>query len=145
MKGSDLFGHERVHSPLLDLPEDTLFAWCHSHPEQAPAFVAQTILFLASDNSESGPVSVHPVMIRLLENFGDRENVISATMDNMRSGGWCGSQAAFYERRREPIKHLLEHPNNNVRRWAKVALREVQARVDHARINDAEREARFWS
>ena len=144
MNGDNLFGHQRVNSPLLDLPENTLFAWCHSHPEQAPAFAAQTVPFLTSDDSKSGSVSVHPVMIRLLEDFGDRENVTSAAMSNISSGGWSGPEEAFYEKKREPVKLLLEHPNSKVRRWAKAALSKIEAWIEQARNNDARSQARFW-
>ena len=138
------FGHQRVNSPLLSLPKDVLFAWCHAHPEQAPAFAAQTVPFLTSDDSKSGSVSVHPVMIRLLEDFGDRENVTSAAMSNISSGGWSGPEEAFYEKKREPVKLLLEHPNSKVRRWAKAALRKIEAWIEQARNNDARSQARFW-
>lgn len=149
MGGGIQLGHQRVNSPLLSLPEDTLFAWCHSHPEQAPAFVARTVLFLTSDDSNSDPVvSVHPVMVRLLEDFGDRENVTSALIKNISSGGWSGSIEAFhqkkYEKKREPIKLLLEHPDKKVRRWAKAALREIQAMLEQTRDWDAHSQARFW-
>lgn len=149
MGGGLQLGHQRVNSPLLSLPEDTLFAWCHSHPEQAPAFVARTVLFLTSDDSNSDPVvSVHPVMVRLLEDFGDRENVTSALIRNISSGGWSGSIEAFhqkkYEKKREPIKLLLEHPHKNVRRWAKDALDKIQTMLEQARNWDAHSQARFW-
>ena len=144
MSGGIQFGHQRVNSPLLSLPEDVLFAWCHAHPEQAPAFAAQTVPFLTSDDSKSGSVSVHPVMIRLLEDFGDRENVTSAVMSNISSGGWSGPEEAFYEKKREPVKLLLEHPNSKVRRWAKAALRKIEAWIEQARNNDARSQARFW-
>ena len=144
MSGGIQFGHQRVNSPLLSLPEDALFAWCHAHPEKAPAFAAQTVPFLTSDDSDSDPVSVHPVIIRLLKDFGDRENVTSAVMSNMTSGGWSGSAEAFYEKKREPVKLLLEHPHKNVRRWAKASLREIQAGIEQARNWDAHSQARFW-
>ena len=149
MSGGIQFGHQRVNSPLLSLPEDALFAWCHAHPEKAPAFVARTVLFLTSDDSNSDPVvSVHPVMVRLLEDFGDRENVTSALIRNISSGGWSGSIEAFhqkkYEKKREPIKLLLEHPHKNVRRWAKDALDKIQTMLEQARNWDAHSQARFW-
>ena len=144
MSGGIKFGHQRVNSPLLSLPEDALFAWCHAHPEKAPAFAAQTIPFLTSDDSDSDPVSVHPVIIRLLEDFGDRENVTSAVMSNMTSGGWSGSAEAFYEKKREPVKLLLEHPHKNVRCWARKVLPRIQTLVEGSRDWDAHSQARFW-
>ena len=135
-KGGYIYGF-----PLLSLPENTLFAWCHAHPEHAPAFAARHVPFL--DSGESGALSVHPVMVRLLEEFGDRRDVIEVSRCNMCSGLSIGSKEAFYEQNREPVKLLLNHPNNKVRRWAKDTLDIIQNMVEPAIIIDAEREARF--
>ena len=144
-----LFCFERLmgggtQQALLSLPEDTLFAWCHAHPERAPAFAGGTLPFLASSDSGNDTV-VHPVIIRLLEDFGDRKDVTQAINENMCPRIFWGSQAAFYEKNLEPVKHLLEHSNGNVRRWAKVTLRRIQIDVEQARVDDADREARFQS
>ena len=144
LMGGEIQPDHGIKSPLLDLPENTLFAWCHDHPDRAPAFAARVIPLLKSDGQDSS-LCVHPVMVQLLEAFGDRQDVIQAIDDNMCTGSYWGPQAAFFERNLEPVKRLLEHPNNNVRRWAKVTLRRIQARVDRARIDDAESEARCWS
>ena len=117
--------------PLLSLPENTLFAWCHAHPEHAPAFAARHLPFL------------DPVMVRLLEEFGDRQDVIEQSDCNMCSGLSIGRKETFYERNRKPVESLLKHPNDKVRRWAKVILRIIQVEVERARIIDAEREACF--
>ena len=143
MRGKIEIGHQS-NPPILSLPEDILFAWCHAHPEHAPAFAGGTLPFLESSDSGNDTV-VHPVIIRLLEDFGDREDVTQAINGNMCTGVFWGSQAAFYEKNLEPVKRLLEHPNRNVRRWAKVTLRRIQVDVEQARVDDADREARFQS
>ena len=84
-KGDYIYGF-----PLLSLPENTLFAWCHAHPEHAPAFAARHVPFL--DSGESGALSVHPVMVRLLEEFGDRRDVIEVSRCHMCSGLSIGSK-----------------------------------------------------
>ena len=153
----DFIGHElnwrhRMRSPLLSLPEDTLFSWCHAHPERAPAFVAKTVPLLASDDSSTGTFSVHPVMVRLIEEFGNRKNVTEAIDSSVFTGGWSGSvgaiheigpEEAFYTKYRKPVQHLLEHPNKKVRRWAKPMLRKIEERVRQARNNDDESKACF--
>ena len=45
--GSPFSFGERTDPPILRLPEDTLFAWCHAHPASAPAFAAKIVPALA--------------------------------------------------------------------------------------------------
>src|SRR5262249_55642776 len=35
--------------PLLHLPEDILFAWCHAHPDVGPAFIASVLPVLTTN------------------------------------------------------------------------------------------------
>ena len=92
------FGREN-NPPILALLEDTLFAWCHAHPERAPAFVARTVPILASPQGQTPEPSLHPTMARLLDEFGEREDVLEAVAVNIRSFSWVGS----------PIKTLALH------------------------------------
>ena len=142
MRGKIEIGHQS-NPPILSLPEDTLFAWCHAHPEHAPAFAANAISFLVSDD-QGDNLCVHPVIVRLLEDFGDREDVIRVIDSNMCTGAFWGPMSAFYEKNLEPVKRLLEHPHKNVRRWAKKVLRRIHGLVEQARDWDAHSQVRFW-
>ena len=77
------FAFDRDYRPaILCLPEDVLFAWCHGHPDSAPAFAAAVVpvLTLAAEDPEC---SLHPIMARLINEFGDRKDVLSAIDRNM--------------------------------------------------------------
>ncbi len=132
--------------PLLNLPEDILFAWCHSHPERASAFAASAIPLLSSDD-QGDNLCVHPVMVRLLENFGDHDDVIRKSYLKIFNVAGSGPMEKSYQRRQEPVKLLLKHPNKKVRRWAKNALRQIQRMTEEARAWDVKwsaNKARFW-
>ena len=103
-----------------------------------------TLPFLASTDNGNSILCVHPVMIRLLEDFGDREDIIRAIDSSMCTGAFSGSMSAFYERNLEPVKRLLEHSNKNVRRWAKKVLRRIQGLVERYRDWDAHSQSRRW-
>ena len=52
-----------------------------------------------------------------------------------------------YQRRQEPVKLLLKHPNKKVRHWAKNALHKIQRMTEEARAWDVKwsaNKARFW-
>ncbi len=144
--------HEKIeivkqdNLPLLNLPEDILFAWCHAHPERASAFAASAIPLLSSDD-QGDNLCVHPVMVRLLENFGDHDDVIRKSYLKIFNVEGSGPMEKSYQRRREPVKLLLEHPNKKVRHWAKNALRQIQRMTEEARAWDVKwsaNKARFW-
>ena len=130
------------NSVILSLPEDTLFAWCHAHPDRAPAFVAGVVPVLTSCEVEASERLLHPVIIRLLDEFGDGQGVLQAIAGNIRAfgSGPLTSYFALYER---PLGTLCDHPTPKVRRWAKVMLRELSAMKESARNEDEEWEARW--
>lgn len=134
----------RKNPPLLDLPEATLFAWCHAHPGTAPAFSAGLLPVLASpDGGEDAELSIHPWIARLLDEFGDREDVRDAIDRNVNSFGWLGSETTHYARHEHPFAELTQHPLPAVSRWAKSMLRRLRASRERARNEDEEREARW--
>ena len=128
---------------ILSLPEDTLFAWCHAHPDRAPAFVAGVVPVLTSRDVEASERSLHPVMIRLLDEFGDREGVPRAVLGNMHTFSWWGSLASHFALYKEPLSTLRDHPKPKVRRWATATLRGLAATIENAHNEEEEREAQW--
>ena len=128
---------------ILSLPEDTLFAWCRAHPDRAPAFVAATVPILTTYRIDAPERSLHPVVIRLFNEFGDRDNMLQAITCNMENFGWSGPLMNYYGLYREPLRTLHDHPKWQVRRWAKTMLRHLDARIEHACNRDEEWEAQW--
>ena len=134
-----------IYAPILQLPEDTLFAWCHAHSERAPAFAARTVPFLASNEGGKDSRSMHPVMIRLIEEFGDREDVTDAIVGTLLTKCRFVPEESWWTTYHRLVTKLLSHSNPKVRRWAKVTLRELGRLIEHARVRDAEVEVRVES
>ena len=128
---------------ILSLPEDTLFAWCHAHPDRAPAFVAATVPILTTYRTDAPEQSLHPVVIRLFDEFGDRDGVLQAVSLNMGNFGWSGSVTNYFTLYLEPLRTLHNHPKWQVRRWAKAMLRHLDTRIEHARNEDEEWDAQY--
>ncbi len=139
--GGVRWGRGEYTAPILRLPEDALIAWCHAHPERAPAFAARVVGFLKAREGDGRELVVHPVLVRLIAEFGDRKDVTEAAMSNMSTGGWWGPEEGYWSTYQEPITQLLDHPHPNVRRWAKATLRSLRAIIEDARVRDAEEEA----
>ena len=129
---------------ILSLPQDCLFAWCHAHPEKAPAFVARAVPVLVSYEVEKSESSLHPVVRRLLNDFGDREDVQQALWGNIHNFSWWGSTTDYFALHESPLTKLCdEHPRPAVRRWAKSTLRALAESSEALRKHDAEWRARW--
>lgn len=139
------FGVDARGRPVLALPEETLFAWCMANPDVAPEFVAGIVPILAPANEQCEPRTLHPVMARLLDEFGDSPGVVEAVEGNLNSFGWVGSVAPYFKTYVEPLEGLRTHPRKRVRRWASNALRRVEKQIDNARNEEEERAALFES
>ncbi len=138
----DSFSFDNVKRPMIaHLPADHLFAWCHAHPDVAPAFVAGIASVITHRDRDAPPPDLDPLTRRLLDEFGDREDVLSAINSNIHSFGWSGSRTSYYQLYEHPLKSLEKHPTGAVRRWAKKMLVAMQREFEAARDEDDERKA----
>lgn len=131
----------RKSPPILHLPEDTLFAWCHAHPGEAPAFAAKIVPVLAMSPAGSKEAVLHPWMARLLDEFGEREDVQLAIEHNIHMFGWVGSRATYYEQYEKPLMGLSGHSKPAVQRWARTMQRRLRASIQTVLTEDEEAEA----
>ncbi len=129
-------------SVLLNLSVDTLFAWCHAFPEVGPAFLASTIPVLGSAD-ESGNCVLHPIIKRLVDEFGAREDVQHAIVRNIYTFGWMGSTADYYRRYLAPFTELARHRDGGLRQWAKKIVEGLNRQIAADKQEDDERDA-FW-
>ena len=115
---------ERSDPPILCLPEEVLFAWCRAHGDEAAAFAAETLPFQDREGNGGMP---HPLMQRLLREFGDRPKVQAALSSNLHSGAFWGSPSSFFSRHNEALSNLAADPHlsRSARRWARETLQEL--------------------
>ncbi len=138
----DSFAFDNVKRPMVaHLPADMLFAWCHAHPDVAPAFVAGIVSVLTHRDRSEPPPELDPLTRRLLDEFGDRDDVLRALNSNIHSFGWSGSRTSYYELYDEPLKSLADHRIGSVRRWTKKMLVAMHREIDAVRDEDDELKA----
>ena len=138
----DNFSFDRDNSPpILNLPEDTLIAWCHAHSDDAPAFAAAIVPVLSSQNIDAPARSIHPVMARLIDEFSDCKGMLDAVDRNIHTYSWSGSSVDYYELYPEPIGTLLNHSKGQVRQWARNQLRNLEYSIAARQNKEQEFEA----
>src|SRR5262249_17353789 len=122
-------------------PADMMFAWCHAHPDHGPTFVARNVPVLTTRNLDAADRRLHPIVIRLLDEFGDRDDVRRALSDNMRTFGWSGSMTTYYALYEDPLREIENHPSSDVRRWSKAMRAQFKKDISAARDEDEEQAA----
>ncbi len=136
--------HRENRPAILHLPADSLFAWCSAHPDEAPRCAARMLPFLASDDPEPPMEGLHPLFLRLIDQFGDREEVLEATATNILFNfTWVGSLTTYFGRFLGPLNTLEEHATARVARWAARMHRHLVRQINDAQSHDDEYQARF--
>ena len=130
-------GFRRDDAPITSLPVEVLFSWCRAHSGAAPAFAARTLPVLIEQGDDK---VLHPTMGRLIDEFGEDEDMLAAIESNIRSYTWVGSLIGYYQQYVGPIGALASHRRPTVRGWAERMTRELQACIKQAHDEDAELE-----
>ena len=117
---------------LLNLPEHTLFAWCHAHPNSAPAFTASVVPILTTQGADASEREFHPIMIKLIDEFGEMKNVQRAVESNIFTFSWTGSKTTYFAIYKDAFGKLAEHPKASVRRWVKDVVRQMDSHIRNA-------------
>ena len=140
----DAFSYDHEpNSLILNLPEDVLFAWCHATPDHGPAFAGAVLPVITTRDPQATERELHPSTARLIDEFGERNDVQQEIEANIHSFGWMGSPTIYYQVYDAPIRGLLQHNKPAVRRWARAMLRRLDETVQQERTREQEREARW--
>lgn len=123
---------DRQQNPvILNLPVDTLFAWCHAHPDHAPVFAARVLPMLTTYRKDAQEPTLNPVMTRLLDEFGDRDDVLRVIDANTRNFAGVESVVTYLALYKKPLTELRDHhPKGKVRRWAKKMLQQLTKKIE---------------
>ena len=157
-----MLGHRAPHrndAPILSLEENTLFGWCHANPEIGPVFAARALpateKLYETESYEIGHVleeaieklrdgeeritddGIHPRTRRLLDEFGERGDVLEALESNIRD--FCGTYRDRIILFREPLRSIAGHGKRPVRRRVGKTLREIDERIEEIRGQDKDR------
>lgn len=154
------FGRTGEAAPIQQLSEDTLLAWCHANPEVAPAFLINILPPLTnSQNAEHDQIfggaeaaeGNHSALAkqftdtvrRLIDEFGERDDVQRALVANMHTFVWSGSLTTYFELYEQPLASLHKHPKAAVRRWARKMSDSIAKQIAQERQSVDEQEAQY--
>ena len=126
-----VFGNQPA--PILGIPENTLFGWCYANPEIGPQFLARAVPALKENSQEAAPTEFHPIIRRLLDEFGQEEEVLKGLEESIETFTWSGPLEIYFARYKEPMQGIREHEKEAVRRWARKMLDYIDNIVNQIR------------
>ena len=143
--------------PLFrSIDNDFLVEWCEDNAPEAPALLGQAVPIFAKESEstsdkrpgvedEPRDPEWHPFALRLLDEFGDLDEVRSSISSNIFSFSSMGSRIPYYERRIALLEELLEHDFRDVRQWASEEISRYEKTIEQERQEEQERNLRLGS
>ena len=122
---------------LLNLPEDQLKQWCRERSAEAPQRIAHIMPLFAPVEEER--VTWHPFARWMLDEFGDRDDVLSEVSCNLHTYFVSGPLEDFLAKQVAPLEELAGHALPRVRRWAAEELEWLHKDIARERIKHEER------
>ena len=95
--------------------EEFLIQWCKDNAPDAARVLASMIPIYRSDRTKR----FSSIMLKLLDLFGNDEEVLSNLSCNMGSFAWTGSVIPLYQTQLAALHELENHKHYTVIRWAK--------------------------
>jgi transcriptional regulator with XRE-family HTH domain len=137
-------GHNNASPVILELPETLLLTWCKANPDTGPAFLASVLPPLDTWSGASDQPSWHPMVRKLLDEFGAEKSLRHAIDASLHTFSWSGSLTTYFSRYVKPFEDLMEHPIDAVRLWAQMSKAHMEASVGREDTRDKEQDA-YWN
>lgn len=134
--GSRIGGVGRSVGVLFEGDIDSIFRWCENNKPLAPVRLAELIPIFDNNNTEYA--KWHPIALRLINEFGEIEEVLSHLSSNMGTFSWTGSLVPFLESKRELFKQLSNNRTERVRDWAISYISYLDHDIEREKNRDAE-------
>lgn len=134
--GSHIGGVGRTEGVLFIGNIDEIFKWCGENAPLAPSRLAELTPIFNNYNTDYS--EWHPVTLRLLNEFGNINEVLNGLSANMGTYSWTGSLVPYLESKRELFKKILSHPREEVRNWAQSYINYLDKEIEAEKNRDAE-------
>lgn len=111
------FEHEGdKKGPLFSISDEVILKWCEDKSPRAPRIIAEIMPFYIK---EGDTIAWYPIAKKIIDKFGNDEDVLRALSVNMGTFSWSGSLVPFYQQTVALMNSLIDHPIEEVAEWAK--------------------------
>ena len=132
----DRIGLDAREQNLLNrLSENVLKDWCIKQPNIAPAMVGQVVeLYEQGKDGIKFSDRVH----YLLDNYGNKEEVLMAISANMGTFSSVGSLVGYYKEQKKALSTVAEHSEKKVQDWVRTRIEYLEEQIKNEQIYDEE-------
>ena len=134
--GSHIGGVGRGASLLLDGDIEEIFTWCHNNKPLAPIRIAGLLPIYNNNNQDF--TQWNPIAKRLIDEFGDIQEVLNELSCNMGTFSWTGSVVPLLESKKDLFESILSHPITLVSEWAKQNVQYTEKEIENEKNRDVE-------
>lgn len=135
--GSHIGGVGRSVGILFDGDIELIFEWCSSNQPLAPARLAELVPIYGNNNNDYS--TWHPIAKRLIDEYGNIEDVLRNLSANMGTYSWVGSMVPLLEAKKELFMSIENHNIRLVAEWAMMYLSYSDEEIKKEKNRDAER------
>jgi hypothetical protein len=115
---------------------DEIFKWCENNPTTAPHRLAELTPIFANNNDDYN--HWHPIAERLINDFGDKNEVLQSISANMGSYSWTGSVVYLLESKKKLLQSLINHNKQTVSEWAYKNINYLESEIRREKNIDEE-------
>jgi len=134
--GSHIGGVGRSASLLLDGDIEEIFKWCHDNKPLAPIRISGLLPIYGNNNQDF--TQWNPIAKRLIDEFGDIQEVLNELSCNMGSFSWTGSVVPLLESKKNLFEFILDHPISQVSEWARQKIQYTEKEIENEKNRDIE-------
>lgn len=134
--GAHIGGYLRSSGVLFVGNLEEIFKWCEIKKPKAPARLAELVPIFGDDNSDYS--SWNSLTMRLIEEFGEIEEVLQAIEINMGNYAWTGSVVPLLRSKYNLFKNLTNHKFATVSDWAMKNMQYLEIRIKQEKNMDEE-------
>ncbi|WP_320911570.1 hypothetical protein [Butyricimonas paravirosa] len=120
--------------PLFNYSDEVLLQWCESNqPLAARRLISMAPVYETADDGKS---RFSDIVLKILERFGDDQEVLHGLSCNMGSFTWTGPIVAYYEQEKQALEHLIQHTKSCVSEWAIQQIEYINSEIEQERKRD---------
>ena len=138
--GSSFRIFDKEEALISALPEETIISWCRAHPATAPAFAGKAVPILDDRGCGKVKQALHPIMRRMLDEFGTREDVREAVISNLHCYTIHTERSKYFGAHIPVFRSLEAHSERDVRQWAGRVVRDLERTVEKSMERQEERD-----
>jgi hypothetical protein len=117
---------------IFDSNYENIVNWCINTGGKAPLRIAYMMPIFSEKNW-------HPFALKMIDAFGNDEKFLNEIAANMGSYGMVGSSIPYYTTIIELATKLLNHPESNVKKWAKKCITNYKKLIRREQLDEDER------